>query len=58
MYYNKKNFDNHSESDRKNSWYWNVLLKKYNGSWAKAEKEVWESRKRCDMTLRDFWKYG
>lgn len=43
------NIAGHSDSDRKNSWYWNVLVKNL-GSWKKAEKAVVQSRKRIDPT--------
>lgn len=54
-YYNKKNFDPHGESDRKNSWYWNVLLKNY-GSWERAETAVRKSRSRIDPLFLRFKK--
>ncbi len=41
------NFNGHGEKDRKDSWYWNVLVKNM-GSLVKAKKAVHESRDRVD----------
>jgi len=40
----------HSDTDRKNSWYWFVLKKNY-GSMKAAEDAVFESRKKADLFL-------
>lgn len=45
----KRNFEAHSENDKKNSWYWSVLVKN-TGSWKKAQKAIDESRDRVDPT--------
>ena len=47
MSYKKKNFSPHGESDLKESWYWNVLLKNM-GTWQRARQAVHESRDRVD----------
>lgn len=47
MAYKKKNFSTHGETDRKESWYWNVLLHNM-GGWVKAEKAIIDSRKMVD----------
>lgn len=46
----KRNFNHHSETDKKNSWYWSVLVKNL-GSWKKAQESINESRDRCDPTF-------
>lgn len=48
MAYKKPNFSSHGETDRKNSWYWSVLLKNL-GNWVEAQKAIEESRKRVDV---------
>lgn len=52
MKYKKQNFSNHGETDKKNSWYWNVLVKNL-GNWKRAEKEVFKSRLRVDPTFNE-----
>lgn len=37
------NFQGHGDRDRKNSWYWNVLVKNM-GSWKEAKKAVLKSK--------------
>ena len=49
VYNMKRNFEAHSENDKKNSWYWSVLVKN-TGSWKKAQKAIDESRDRVDPT--------
>lgn len=48
--YYKQTFSSHGETDKKNSWYWNVLYKKY-GNWEKCQQEINESRYRVDPTF-------
>ena len=42
------NFQAHNDSERKESWYWNLLVKQY-GSWKKAEKAVEESKRKFEL---------
>lgn len=53
--YQKRQFAEHGETDLKNSWYWDVLVKNM-GSWAKAKEIVLESKKRYDPTYNLEWK--
>lgn len=46
--YQKKQFAPHSETDKKQSWYWNVLVKN-TGSWENAKKDVDRARKHADL---------
>lgn len=43
-----RQFAGHSDSDLKNSWYWNVLLKNM-GNWTNAKKAIEKSKKRADL---------
>lgn len=43
------NVPGHSDTDRKNSWYWSVLVKQM-GTWKKAEQAVNRSRDMVDPT--------
>lgn len=47
MIYKKRNFAPHGETDRKQSWYWSVLLNNY-GSYKKAEEKIHLSRQNTD----------
>ena len=51
--YKKLNFEAHSNTDIKNSWYWSVLVKNM-GSWAKARKAIDKSRKMVDPCYKRF----
>lgn len=47
MRYKKKNFATHGETDLKESWYWNVLLKNM-GDWQKAKEAIHQSKLNTD----------
>lgn len=49
--YTKPRFAEHGETDKKNSWYWSVLLKNMR-TWKKAEEAIKFSRHRVDPTYQ------
>ena len=50
-----RNNSYHKEDFKKNSFYWNVLVKEF-GTWKQAEKAVFESRINIDpLYIREHW---
>lgn len=53
--YKKKNFEGHSESDKKNSWYWSVLMRNYK-NYKEAEQQIYKSKRWADPSYDGYWK--